>query len=118
MNLLNSFSFELPTRIEYGVGAATRLVDIIKENNAESILVVTDKGIGDSGLLERISNLLDAGNLAWKVFDNVEPNPKDYNVQEGAEMAKQLQPDCLLAIGCSTVDRHSDHSRDRQRGDL
>jgi hypothetical protein len=29
MNLLNSFSFELPTRIEYGVGAATRLVDII-----------------------------------------------------------------------------------------
>jgi alcohol dehydrogenase len=99
MNLLNSFSFELPTRIEYGVGAATRLVDIIKENNAESILVVTDKGIGDSGLLERISNLLDAGNLAWKVFDNVEPNPKDYNVQEGAEMAKQLQPDCLLAIG-------------------
>ena len=51
MNLLNSFSFELPTRIEYGVGAVTRLADIIKALNAESILVVTDKGIGDSGLL-------------------------------------------------------------------
>jgi alcohol dehydrogenase len=99
MNLLNSFSFELPTRIEYGVGAAAGLADIIKALNAESILVVTDKGIGDSGLLEPISNLLDAGNVAWKVFDNVEPNPKDYNVQEGAEVAKQLEPGCLLAIG-------------------
>ena len=45
MNLLNSFSFILPTRIEYGVGATIRLVDIIKALNAESILVVTDKGI-------------------------------------------------------------------------
>ena len=99
MNLLNSFSFELPTRIEYGVGAAAGLADIIKALNAESILVVTDKGIGDSGLLEPISNLLDADNIAWKVFDNVEPNPKDYNVQEGAEMVKQLEPGCLLDIG-------------------
>jgi alcohol dehydrogenase len=99
MNLLNSFSFELPTRIEYGVGAATRLAGIIKALDAESILVITDKGIGDSGLLGRIFNLLDADNVAWKVFDNVEPNPKDYNVQEGAEMAMQLEPDCLLAIG-------------------
>jgi alcohol dehydrogenase len=99
MNLLNSFSFELPTRIEYGVGAAAGLADIIKALNAESILVVTDKGIGNSGLLEPISNLLDADNIAWKVFDNVEPNPKDYNVQEGAEMVKQLEPGCLLAIG-------------------
>ncbi|MCK4987196.1 MAG: iron-containing alcohol dehydrogenase, partial [Desulfobacterales bacterium] len=99
MNLLNSFSFELPTKIEYGVGAVTRLVDIIKALNAENILVVTDKGIGNSGLLERISNLLDAGNVAWEIFDDVEPNPKDYNVQEGAELAKRLGPDCLVAIG-------------------
>jgi alcohol dehydrogenase len=99
MNLLNSFSFELPTRIEYGVGAVTRLVDIIKALHAENILVVSDKGIGDSGLLERITHLLDAGHVAWKVFDNVEPNPKDYNVEAGAEMARLFEPDCLLAIG-------------------
>ena len=61
MNLLNSFSFELPTRIEYGVGAVSRLVDIVKALHAENILVVSDRGIGDSGLLERITRLLDAG---------------------------------------------------------
>ncbi len=99
MNLLKSFSFELPTKIEYGVGIVERLAEIIKALNAESLLVVTDKGIRNSGLLERISNLLDAGKLAYKIFDNVEPNPKDYNVAEGAEIAQQLNPDCLLTIG-------------------
>ena len=99
MNLLNSFSFELPTKIEYGIGAVERLAGIIKASNAKSVLLVTDKGIRNSGLLERISNLLDTGKLAHQIFDNVEPNPKDYNVQEGAEMAKQLNPDCVVTVG-------------------
>jgi alcohol dehydrogenase len=99
MNLLNSFSFELPTKIEYGVGIVERLAEIIKALNAESLLVVTDKGIRNSGLLERISNLLDTGKLAYKIFDNVESNPKDYNVAEGAEIAQQLDPDCVVTIG-------------------
>jgi alcohol dehydrogenase len=99
MNLLNSFSFELPTKIEYGVGAAKGLADVIKNLNARNVLLVTDKGIRNSGLLERISNLLDANKLAHNIFDNVEPNPKDYNVQEGAEMAKRLNPDCLVTVG-------------------
>jgi alcohol dehydrogenase len=76
-----------------------RLAEIIKALNAESLLVVTDKGIRNSGLLERISNLLDASKLAYKIFDNVEPNPKDYNVQKGAEMAQRLNPDCLVTVG-------------------
>jgi alcohol dehydrogenase len=54
MNLLNSFSFELPTKIEYGHGAAKGLVDVIKNLNARKVLLVTDKGIVSSGLLERI----------------------------------------------------------------
>ncbi len=99
MNLLNSFSFELPTKIEYGIGVVERLAEIIKALNAESLLVVTDKGIRNSGLLKRISNLLDANKLEHNIFDNVEPNPKDYNVQEGAEMAKWLNPDCLVTVG-------------------
>ena len=99
MNVLNSFSFELPTKIEYGIGSVEQLADIIKGLNAKSVLVVTDTGIRNSGLLERVSSLLDGAKLQYKIFDNVEPNPKDYNVQEGAEIAKQLNPDCLVTVG-------------------
>lgn len=99
MNLLNSFSFELPTRIEYGVGAVNGLADVVEALNAEKVFLVTDKGIADSGLLARITDLLEAHKLRWKLFDSVEPNPKDYNVQEGTDIANAFGPDCLVALG-------------------
>ena len=99
MNLLNSFSFELPTRIEYGVGAVNGLTDVVEALNAEKVFLVTDKGIADSGLLARITDLLEAHKLRWKLFDSVEPNPKDYNVQEGTDIANAFGPDCLVALG-------------------
>ena len=99
MNLLSSFSFELPTKIEYGVGAVEGLADVLKNLNAASVLLVTDKGIVSSGLLERIIDLLEAHKLKWKIFDGVEPNPKDYNVQEGTDIASHFGPDCVVALG-------------------
>jgi alcohol dehydrogenase len=99
MNLLNSFSFELPTKIEYGVGAAKTLADVINNLNSTNVLLITDKGVMRSGLLERITGPLEAHNLKWKVFNRVEANPKDYNVQEGTEIANRFGPDCLVALG-------------------
>lgn len=99
MNLLNSFSFELPTKIEYGAGVTKSLADVIKNNNFKSPLLVTDEGVLRSGLVKRISDTLDAHHLKWEVFDRVEPNPKDYNVEEGTETARRLGADCLVAVG-------------------
>ena len=99
MNFLNRFSFEFPTKIEYSVGAATGLGDVIKKLKATRVLLVTDKGVVSSGLLERIVVPLEADKLQWKVFDSVEPNPKDYNVQEGTEIARRIDADCLVALG-------------------
>ena len=99
MNLLNSFSFELPTIIEYGVGAAKRLADVIKNENFRNLLLVTDEGVLRSGLLKQVTDALDAHGLKWDVFDRVEPNPKDYNVEAGTETAKRFGADCLVAVG-------------------
>ena len=99
MNLLNRFSFELPTKIEYGVGAAKSLVDVIKNENFKNLLLVSDEGVLRSGLLKQVSDALDAHHLKWEVFDRVEPNPKDYNVEEGTEIARRFGADCLVAVG-------------------
>jgi alcohol dehydrogenase len=99
MNILNSFSFELPTKIEYGVGVTKSLPEIIANENYSNLLVITDKGVAESGLLKRVADALDGHQLNWEVFDRVEPNPKDYNVHEGTEIARRLGADCLLAIG-------------------
>jgi alcohol dehydrogenase len=99
MNLLNRFSFELPTKIEYGIGVSRQLADSLKKLGVRSILLVTDKGIRNAGLLEGFVNQLEQEHLSWKIFDEVEPNPKDYNVQKGAELARLHRVDCLVAVG-------------------
>ena len=99
MNLLNSFNFELPTRIVYGVGAIGKLVESIEALRSQKVLVVTDKGVEASGLLAPISEQLAAAGLKFDIFSDVEPNPKDRNVHAGAQVAQRLQADCLVAVG-------------------
>jgi alcohol dehydrogenase len=99
MNLLNSFSFELPTRIEYGVGATGKLVESIKELGSRKVLIVTDKGIEASGLLSGVAGQLTTAKLEYDIFSEVESNPKDHNVHAGTKIAKSLQADCLVAVG-------------------
>jgi alcohol dehydrogenase len=99
MNLLNRFSFELPTRIEYGVGATGKLVESIKELGSRKVLIVTDNGIEASGLLSAIGDQLSTAGMEYEIFSEVEPNPKDHNVHAGAKIAKGLQADCLVAVG-------------------
>ena len=99
MNILNGFNFELPTKIEYGVGVVSRLCEVIAAFKAKKIMVVTDNGIEASGLLNQVTEPLSSSGLAWEVFDGVEANPKDYNVQDGAQLARRFGADCLIAVG-------------------
>jgi alcohol dehydrogenase len=99
MNLLSSFSFELPTRIEYGLGASGKLLETLNGLDAGKALVVTDKGIESSGLLSGISDKLAKGGIKIEIFSEVESNPKDYNVHAGTELADKFKPDCLVAVG-------------------
>jgi len=99
MNLLNNFSFELPTRIEYGIGATEKLAESLVELGSRRALIVTDKGIEASGLLSNLADRLSATGMAFDIFSEVESNPKDHNVHAGTEIANRLQADCLVAVG-------------------
>ncbi len=99
MNLLNSFSFELPTKIEYGVGSTAKLAESVKALDSRKVLIVTDTGIEACGLLSAIADQLTTAKLEYDIFSEVESNPKDHNVHAGTEIAKGLQADCLVPVG-------------------
>ena len=98
-NLMNQFSFVLPTRIEYGVGAVSMLTRELRELNVKKPLIVTDKGIVNSGLLAKITLLLENEGFEYVVFDGVDPNPKDYNVENAAKMGIDNHTDSIIAVG-------------------
>ncbi len=98
MGLLDSFEFILPTRIKFGLGAAGQLANELEALGARKVLIVTDRGIAGAGLLDRVTESL-KGKVEFTVYDGVEENPKDRNVEEAAEFARRNGADCVVALG-------------------
>ena len=68
-------SFEIPTVMKHGLGAVSGLADEVRALGMKRPMIVTDSGIVDAGLLERITAPLAAANLDYVVFYDVIPNP-------------------------------------------
>lgn len=94
-----SFSFEMPTRIEYGAGVFSRLASEAFSLGARKVLIVTDKGVRAALSDRAILGPLAKSGIEALIFDRVEPNPKDKNVEEGATAAREFGAQALIAIG-------------------
>jgi len=94
----STFSFVLPTKIEFGPGCLKNLPNELKARKIARPLIVTDKGIAAAGILDKALALLE-GKFSFHVFDGVEANPRDVNVSEGAKAYSSSGADSIIAIG-------------------
>ncbi len=97
--MIGRFSFELPTRIEFGQGVSSAVADVLGDLGGKRPLVVTDKGVINAGIFEKIKDYLEGKGLEYLVFSSVEPNPKDRDVMNGASEAEAFGADSIIAIG-------------------
>ncbi|MGH3082729.1 MAG: iron-containing alcohol dehydrogenase [Gaiellaceae bacterium] len=86
---------ELPTRIEHGPGAISRLGAIVHELGVTRPLLVTDKGVAAAGLVERALPSLEGAVL----FDDVYANPDIELVGRASALYREEGCDGLVAVG-------------------
>jgi alcohol dehydrogenase class IV len=91
--------FNFPTRIYFGPGALNDLAEQIDFLGCRRPLVVTDAGLAQTDIPERVSKLLAAAKLEPLVFSRVEPNPTDAQVEAGANAYQQHDADGIIAVG-------------------
>src|SRR5579884_2120014 len=89
--------FAFPTRIVFGRGALNRLGDEINRLGVRRPLLVTDPGVVQAGLAERVAAA--APNIAFSLFDNVNNNPTEANVLAGIERYRGERCDSVVALG-------------------
>ena len=92
------FDFVLPSKIRYGKGIVKELDGELNKLSVKRIMIVCDKGIVAAGILDMLVGILGKDKKVF-VFDEVEANPKDYNVQRGAELALKENVEALIALG-------------------
>ena len=92
------FDFVLPSKIKYGKGIVKEIDDELNKIGAKRIMIVCDKGIISAGILKKVLKYI-KDDKEIIIFDEVEANPKDYNVQNGSELAIKENIDTLVALG-------------------
>ena len=93
------FDFTLPTKIIYGPGRVKEVVDELKALGGSRPLIITDKGIRQVGIVDIVTDLLDEAGIKYVIYDGVEANPKDVNAEDGARKAREIDADCMIAVG-------------------
>lgn len=96
---MSNYTFNISTQIEFGKGAIKRIPDLVNSLNGKNIMVVTDKGVVNAGILEKITKELDNANINYDVFDEVEPDPSTDTIEKIYSIAKEEKSDVYIAIG-------------------
>jgi alcohol dehydrogenase class IV len=92
-------SFRSPHLILAGVGSLERLGEEAKALEAKKGLLVTDKGVITSGIVEKIQTLLKREGIVIDIFDKVISDPDIGCAEACIEMAKKDRYDLILGLG-------------------
>jgi alcohol dehydrogenase len=91
--------FRTTKRIVFGLGAIEKVGTEIQVLKKKKVLVVTDPGIVQAGLLEPLKHSLQAANIPFALFDGVEPDPRLEVVRQCAEMGRKEGVEALIGYG-------------------
>jgi alcohol dehydrogenase class IV len=97
--MLNVFEFMTIGRIYFQPGSIKKLGEEVKTLRGRKVLLVTDKGVRNSGVLTKAIESLEKEGLSYVVFDEVEPNPSLETAQKGYALLKEKGCDILAAVG-------------------
>jgi 4-hydroxybutyrate dehydrogenase len=92
-------SWAFPTTIVFGAGAVTTVAEHVKRIGAKRALVVCDRGVVKVGIADRVRALLEEGGVAAQVFDEVDPNPVEKNIEAGVAAYRAHGAGCVVALG-------------------
>jgi choline dehydrogenase len=97
--MVNLRSFEVPTVVKHAPGALECLPDQVKALGVKRPMLVTDQGLVKAGLVERVTDTLQAGAVDYVLFDGVVANPPIKLVDDAAVLYKAEKCDGLIGFG-------------------
>jgi alcohol dehydrogenase len=66
---------------------------------AKKVLLVSDSGIEEAGWVQQLMDIFKKEGVEWVYYPGVTSNPRDYEVEQGAEFYLENGADVIIAIG-------------------
>ena len=96
-----SFIFKNYTRLVFGINSVKDLGAEVDQLKCSKAYIVTDKGIEEAGLAEKVQQAL--GKRYVGTFDEVPQDSGYHIVNEAAEKIRESGADCLVSVGGGSV---------------
>ncbi|MCR5062802.1 MAG: iron-containing alcohol dehydrogenase [Treponema sp.] len=94
------FRYFTPTKVEFGKNTEEKVADLIQEFGGKKILIHYGGGsVIRSGLMQRVTDKLDAAGIQYVKLGGAVPNPHLSLVYEGIDLCKKEGIDFILAVG-------------------
>lgn len=93
------FDFYMPVRVLAGENVLIRHADALAALGSRCLLVTGRHSAKASGVLDELTALLQQREIAYDLFDGIEPNPTVESCILAAEQARGFQADFVIGIG-------------------
>ena len=91
--------FRTTKRILIGPGSIEKLGVEAQLLKAKKVLIITDPGVIQAGLLEGVKTSLQAVGISFLIFDGVEPDPRIEVVEKSVQSARKECIDLIVGFG-------------------
>ncbi len=95
---MEGFSFYMPTKIIFDKDALDSVSEHAKDFGQIGLLI-TDKMMLETDIVKRVRKSLDKDNMEYLIWSDIVPNPRDKDIEKGAEYAIENKIDYLIAVG-------------------
>lgn len=94
---MKCFDTYFPTKLIFGEGTIQRLGETARIYGTKALIVTTGDDMEKFGILKQAVSALEQAGVLYEIFSEIEPNPKDYNVDHGVSVYQKTG--CQMTIG-------------------
>jgi alcohol dehydrogenase class IV len=95
---LQTFRFLAPP-VVFGVKSAENIGEHLTHLGARHVLVVSDRGLENAGLVDQLNAWIRKANLTVTIYTDIEPEPSVYSVRACVNFARQAGCDLVVGMG-------------------
>jgi alcohol dehydrogenase len=94
-----SAQYYIPTVNLMGEGSLSSVPAQLRKLNCKKALIVTDRPLVEAGIVKFVTDMLSRSEIPFAIFDEVQPNPTNSNVEAGLKVLTNESCDVIIAVG-------------------
>ena len=100
---MENFVWDIPTIMHFGTDAHEKIRFVLPQFGTRVLILRGGESLERNGVLKKIMTEIDEADMDFAEYQGIKPNPRIKEVREATDLARDFQPDVILAVGGGSV---------------